>query len=248
MSPARKSLLWMTSILVVLGVHAGLFDWALFWRVEAPPVLLPPAAMMIELAPPAAPRPAPAPPAPPQVQPEPEPERRIVEAPRPRIEIPKPKPRPRPRPQPPKPRTEPPKPQQVSEASEASSESTQAAPAARPAETASAPVRAPVSGPSQAEISWQSRLLAHLARYRQYPDAARRMHQEGTVKLRFQVDGNGRVLSYEVVGSSGHRILDRATQQMIRRAQPLPKPPGELLRNGSVEVVAPIVYSLRHHR
>ncbi|HEY6611561.1 MAG TPA: energy transducer TonB, partial [Pseudomonas sp.] len=36
----------------------------------------------------------------------------------------------------------------------------------------------------------------------------------------------------------------RATLQMIRRAQPLPAPPAELLQNGQLEVVAPFVYSL----
>jgi protein TonB len=31
---------------------------------------------------------------------------------------------------------------------------------------------------------------------------------------------------------------------MIRRAQPVPKPPQEVLNNGTIEVVAPFVYSL----
>jgi hypothetical protein len=31
---------------------------------------------------------------------------------------------------------------------------------------------------------------------------------------------------------------------MIRRAQPLPKPPADMLNNGSIEIVAPFVYSL----
>lgn len=242
-STLKKALLWGASIALVLALHLGLALWSMFWHIPTPPVLLPPAAMMVELAPAAAPKPAPPPP--PQVQPEPEPEPKIIEAPKPRIEIPKPKPRPTPpRPQPPKPI--PPRPQEVQEPVETSTESTEAAPTARPAETTSAPTQAPVSGPSEAEVSWQSRLLAHLARYRQYPHAAQRLNQEGTTRLRFEVDRNGRVLSFEVVGSSGHRALDRATQQMIRRAQPLPKPPPELLRNGSVEVVAPIIYSLKH--
>lgn len=46
-------------------------------------------------------------------------------------------------------------------------------------------------------------------------------------RLRFVVDAEGNVLSYELVGRSGNADLDRATLDMIRRAQPLPKPPAE---------------------
>ena len=42
--------------------------------------------------------------------------------------------------------------------------------------------------------------------------------------------------------------LDRATLEMIRRAQPLPKPPADMLTNGAIEIVAPFVYSLEKRR
>jgi protein TonB len=41
-------------------------------------------------------------------------------------------------------------------------------------------------------------------------------------RLRFVVDAEGKVVSYELVGRSGNADLDRATLEMIRRAQPLP--------------------------
>lgn len=63
-------------------------------------------------------------------------------------------------------------------------------------------------------------------------------------RLRFVVDAEGKVLSFELVGASGTADLDRATLEMIRRAQPLPKPPADMLSNGSIEIVAPFVYSL----
>ena len=66
--------------------------------------------------------------------------------------------------------------------------------------------------------------------------------------LRFVVDAEGKVLSYELVGRSGNADLDRATLEMIRRAQPLPKPPPEMLTNGSIEIVAPFVYSIDKRR
>ncbi|MNJ04761.1 hypothetical protein D3C73_1656710 [compost metagenome] len=50
------------------------------------------------------------------------------------------------------------------------------------------------------------------------------------------------------MGASGTADLDRATLEMIRRAQPLPKPPADMLTNGSIEIVAPFVYSLEKRR
>ena len=67
-------------------------------------------------------------------------------------------------------------------------------------------------------------------------------------RLRFVVDAEGKVLSYELVGRSGNADLDRATLEMIRRAQPLPKPPADMLTNGSIEIVAPFVYSIDKRR
>jgi protein TonB len=245
-STPRRLALWGASILIVLAIHLGLFVWSQYWRPAPAPVELPPAAMLIELEPLAA-APKPAPPPPQVVEPdEPEPEPKLVEAPKPKLvlAIPKPKPKPKPKPQPPKPPQ--PKPQEPSP-EPPSEKPAPPAPAAPPAAQSQAAEKSAISGPSKAEVSWQGRLLGHLAHYKRYPDDARRRGQQGTVKLRFTVDANGRVLSYSIVGRSGSASLDRATQQMIRRAQPLPAPPADLLRNGSVEVVAPFIYSLDRH-
>lgn len=245
MTPTRKSLLWTLSIALVGAIHLALFYWAMNWHVEPLKAPLPPPAMMIELAPLPAPTPAPTPA--PVVAPEPEPVPKIVEAPKPRIELPKPKPveRPTPKPKPlPKPKPKPaPEPTPASSKPvESQSQATKAAPTQKAATKAAPPAS---TGPSAAKVSWQSRLMAHLARYKRYPDDARRRNQEGRVTLRFTVDANGRVVSHTLVGRSGSPSLDRATQQMIRRAQPLPKPPADVLRNGTIEVVAPFDYSLQ---
>lgn len=258
MSNPHRLTLWSTSLLLVLGLHVGLALWSLCWRAEVPEVELPPQAMMLELAPlPAAPAPAPAPPQPvrppePVVPAEPEPQPKLVEVAEPKLALPPPpKPKPKPKPQPPKPKPEPkplaePQPQPEQEpAQEPAQESVQAAPSTTRQDRA-ATTRQGESPPatSKAQPNWQSQLLAHLNRYKRYPSDARRRGQEGVVELRFVVDGRGQVLSYEISGRSGNASLDRATLQMIRRAQPLPPPPPELLNNGTLEVVAPFIYSL----
>lgn len=234
----RKLPLWSVSLIIVLALHAGLFIWALYWRPAAIPLELPPAAMLIELEPLAA-APKPAPPPPPEIQPEePEPQPKLVEAPKPKLAIAPPKPKPKPRP----PQPVAPKPQ--AKPADNPPQETPPAPIAAADAKPAAPQQATVSAPSKAEISWQSKLLSHLSRYKRYPEDARRRGFEGTVRLRFVLDGKGKVLSYALAGRSGSASLDRATLEMIRRAQPLPPPPPEMLQSGQLEIVAPFVYSL----
>jgi len=228
---------WSLGLLVVLGVHIGAGVWAMYWRAEAKPIELSPPAMLVELAPLPAAAPQPAPPPPPVKPVEPE-LPKLTPAPKPKLAV---APKPKPKPRPPKP-VEPPKPQ---------AKPTEAPPQpAAPAEqkpVAKAPSAAQPSASnaaSKAKQTWQSKLLSHLSRYKRYPDDARRRGFEGTSKVRFTLDGKGKVLSVSLVGTSGSASLDRATLAMIRRAQPLPAPPPELLTNGSLELTAPFVYSL----
>ncbi|WP_426143754.1 energy transducer TonB [Pseudomonas sp. DWP3-1-2] len=234
------------SLLLVLAVHAIAIIVALRWPASQA-IELPPAAMMVELAP----EPVPAPPPPPAVvqpppPPEPEeqiPEPKVAEAPKPQIAVQKPveKPKPKPKPQPPKPikKPEPPQEKPVQE------KPIDTPPTTAKAEKPVAPTPpSPPSPPSNALPNWQSDLLRHLARYKKYPEDARRRGMQGVSRLRFVVDAQGNVLSASIAGSSGSPALDRATMEMIRRAQPLPKPPAETLNNGTIEILAPFVYSL----
>lgn len=195
--------------------------------------------------------PEPAPPPPPQVvQPPPPPvEEEVVpvpevaEAPKPEIVVPKKveKPKPKPKPQPPKPvkKPEPPREEPADEKPvDTPPTMAKTEPAAKPAPSA------PPAPPSNALPNWQSDLLRHLSKYKKYPEDARRRGMQGVARLRFVVDAQGNVLSYSIASSSGSPSLDRATTEMIRRAQPLPKPPAETLNNGTIEILAPFVYSL----
>jgi protein TonB len=242
-STRQKLTRYSGSLLLVLAVHAIAIIVALRWPTSQA-IELPPPAMMVELAP----VPEPAPPPPPKVvQPPtpPAPEEQlpippIAEAPKPEIAIPKPV-KPKPKPQPPKPvkKVEPPK-----EDKPADEKPVDTPPTTAKAEKSAAPQQAAPAPPSTALPTWQGDLLRHLSKFKHYPENARSQGKQGINRLRFVVDGEGRVLSYELASGSGNASLDRATLEMIRRAQPLPKPPAELLNNGTLEVVAPFVYSL----
>lgn len=237
------------SLAVVLGVHALAIALALNWT-SNPPIELPPQAMMVELAP----VPAPPPPAPPKVVTPPQPPEpveelplpKIAEAEKPEISVPKPvKPKPKPpkpKPKPVEKKPEPPK----EEPSEQKPSDTQ--PTKAPTEKSAQPAPGPSPAQMAAKASWQGTLLAHLGKYKKYPASAQSRGKEGLNRLRFVVDAEGNVLSFELVSKSGNAALDRATLEMIRRAQPLPKPPADMLVNGSIEIVAPFVYSIDKHR
>ena len=237
---------YAVSLAAVLGIHAVAVILALQWS-NPRAVELPPQAMVVDLAP----LPAPPPPAPPKVVTPPQPPTpeeelpipKLAEAPKPKISVPKPV-KPKQKPQPPKP-VEKPDPVKEKPSEEKPSDAT-------PTKTSSDKSAAPVPGPSAqqlaAKASWEGSLLAHLGKYKKYPPAAQSRGKEGLNRLRFVVDAEGKVLSYELVGRSGNADLDRATLEMIRRAQPLPKPPADMLTNGSIEIVAPFVYSIDKRR
>jgi protein TonB len=68
--------------------------------------------------------------------------------------------------------------------------------------------------------------------------------QQGTAFLYFAMDRNGQVLDYRLERSSGHALLDREVEAMIKRAEPLPRLP-ESWQQTRLELVVPIQFALR---
>jgi protein TonB len=52
-----------------------------------------------------------------------------------------------------------------------------------------------------------------------YPRASRLAEEQGTVKVRIEVDATGQFVKADVVGSSGFKNLDRATQNAFSRCK-----------------------------
>lgn len=111
--------------------------------------------------------------------------------------------------------------------------------ASAPAASAAA-VRAPTS-PKAAVF--QRTLLSHIARYRTYPDQARRDHAQGTVLLVFAMRRDGTVSDVWVKTSSGYHALDRAAVDTIRNAQPLPRIPSDL--PDQLNISMPVTFNLQ---
>ncbi len=94
-----------------------------------------------------------------------------------------------------------------------------------------------------AGLSWRKTLAAWLQAHKSYPEAARRLGEQGRVVLRFTVARDGRVLDVQVVGSSGSTRLDGAAEGMLRGAHLAPFPAA--MPEPQVTVTVPLRYELQ---
>ncbi|EGD3083850.1 energy transducer TonB, partial [Campylobacter coli] len=91
-----------------------------------------------------------------------------------------------------------------------------------------------VSGNAKEQVkSYQALLMAHLTKFKKYPQEAIMQKQEGVVRIRVSIDESGNVLSKELKKSCPYAVLNDEVLSLFKRASPLPKPPKEMLKNGN---------------
>jgi periplasmic protein TonB len=100
------------------------------------------------------------------------------------------------------------------------------------------------AGGRAAVSSYFARIQAHLLRHRVYPPEARASGITGVAQVVFSLGRDGRVLSVSLARGSGHRVLDQAALDMVRRAAPYPPIPPEIAAS-RLEMGAPIRFDLR---
>lgn len=190
-----------------------------------------------------APMPSPEPAAKPEPKPNPKPEPKPKPKPSPK---PKPKSKPEPAPQPkPQPMPEPnpiPSPEPAPEQSSSPPQPNEQL--ARAENTAPKPKAGATGGLRDAPPDYRATLAAWLERYKEYPRRARRLGQQGTTVLHFIIDRNGKVLEWDIRSSSGHRLLDDAVENLIRRANPLPAMPDSMTVS-KLELTVPVSFALQ---
>lgn len=91
---------------------------------------------------------------------------------------------------------------------------------------------------------WYTEVAAHLARHKHYPMRARRMRHEAVVTLSFLVARNGSVRASEITEPSQYGELNRAVEDMLERAEPLPRFPSDL-PGQEVRMTIPVEFKLR---
>lgn len=89
-----------------------------------------------------------------------------------------------------------------------------------------APVGPPAANkPSQQALTaWRNKVLAHLNAHKR--DVAN--SPGGISTVAFSIDRSGRVLSAQIVKSSGSATLDKEAVALTQRSSPVPAPPSDL--------------------
>ncbi|ECL2366509.1 TPA: energy transducer TonB [Campylobacter jejuni] len=106
-----------------------------------------------------------------------------------------------------------------------------------------------VSGNAKEQVkSYQALLMAHLTKFKKYPQEVIMQKQEGVVRIRVSIDESGNVLSKELKKSCPYAALNDEALSLFKRASPLPKPPKEMLKNGDkISFVMPIDYNIKDY-
>ncbi|MBK8009396.1 MAG: energy transducer TonB [Rhizobiales bacterium] len=100
------------------------------------------------------------------------------------------------------------------------------------------------SGGNANASAYSAMVIAHLQRFRIYPEQARAARITGVSMVRFTLAASGNVISVSLAGSSGTGVLDQAAIAMVRRASPFPPIPASLGR-GNMTFAAPVRFNLR---
>jgi protein TonB len=74
---------------------------------------------------------------------------------------------------------------------------------------------------------------------KQYPKRAQRRNEQGVVKMIFTIGNDGKIVSQNIIKSSGSRILDGAAVNALKKASPFARPP-----KGPIVIQLPIRFEL----
>jgi protein TonB len=81
------------------------------------------------------------------------------------------------------------------------------------------------NAPRVSVTRWQNQLMAHIERFKRYPDKAH--GALGSAQVSFTIDREGHLLSSRIIQSSRSTPLDDEALGVLTRALPLPPPPDQ---------------------
>jgi protein TonB len=84
--------------------------------------------------------------------------------------------------------------------------------------------------------AWKKKIVIQLMSNRAFPPGG----QSGTAKVKFVIDRQGKLISRELVESSGSELLDAAAIRMVERAEPFPVPPAEV---SDLTFTVPVIFA-----
>ena len=94
---------------------------------------------------------------------------------------------------------------------------------ARQDETTKAPKLGIGKSLQLAKVSWEKKVVAHFKKFLKFPDDTKLKNMKVSLSLEF--DRMGHIVSASVVEGSGLSAYDEAALKMVRKADPVPRPP-----------------------
>jgi periplasmic protein TonB len=88
--------------------------------------------------------------------------------------------------------------------------------------------------------AWKKKIVTQLASKRVFPPGA--TGQSGTAKVKFVIDRQGKLISRELVESTGSELLDAAAITMVERAEPFPEPPAHVT-DDRLAFTVPVIFA-----
>lgn len=120
--------------------------------------------------------------------------------------------------------------------------------AAPPQQTLAKQTAAPVNSDSAAternRLNWQALVKGKIINNKDFPADARQRNRTGVALVRFIVDAAGNLVNSQLVKTSGTLSLDREALAVLSRSSPFPPPPAEILLQGRYQVTMPISFDL----
>ena len=105
-----------------------------------------------------------------------------------------------------------------------------------------APAQGTGASAQRLRATWQKELIAHLDRHKRYP--AERSLKSAEILVSFVLDRLGHVLSASVVKGSGDAAFDEAALAMVRKSDPVPRPPPTVADEG-LNFTLPVIFRVK---
>ena len=94
----------------------------------------------------------------------------------------------------------------------------------------------------RARVTWEKELMAHFNRHKRYP--SERESKAAEITVTFELDRMGHVLSASIVKGSGDPVFDQAALSMLRRSDPVPRPP-PLVADQGLSFTLPVNFTVK---
>ena len=97
-----------------------------------------------------------------------------------------------------------------------------------------------LAGPAPAEPGWKQKVGQLISANYSYPRSAQLRGEQGEAKIKIAISGTGKVLSVNLIQSSGSAILAREAIRIPNKVSSYPAPPG----GANTEIVFPISWRI----